>query len=612
MASVVEILFIGKAAFGDAKREVKDMGKSIDELHEKGKRGGVGGLLGGLAKTGALAAGAAALGGFTGSVGAGVDAFAKWQDANTRMNQALKDTGQSIPQDKLDTLEASMRKLGITDTDTESSIASLVMAGVSSGDAMKYQSTIADLAAAKHMSLADATEAVTKAANGRMSPALKELGINLKKGETGTAALSDMMGQLGPKVGGQATAHAHTFSGALDVMKASLDHVFVAIGEKVAPMLQKLAGWFSDHSQQIGNFVSSVLDGMGTALTVIGNVIGFVMDHMEVFGPVLAGVVGSFVAWKAILAGQWLLNFFSGIAAGIAQILGLSAAEDAAAASGEAMDTALNSNPIGAIAMAIGLLVAGIVLLVTHLHQVGQFFGAVFGAMKAVVTDVVNFIKEHWQLLLAIFLGPLGIVVGFVVSHFQQIKNIAVGVFNDIKAVISDVTGFFGRAFQIAADAVGAVFHGITTTISNVWNGLVALIKVPINGIIGGLDWLIDKINGIQIHISVGPVKFDWDGLNLPKIPKLAAGATLNGATLAVLGEAGKEHAVPDLAMNELLQRAAEYGAGANGSGGTNVVVNNPHSDVDVITAMERQRWLDRMSQRGIGAGANWPMGAMT
>lgn len=72
-------------------------------------------------------------------------------------------------------------------------------------------------------------------------------------------------------------------------------------------------------------------------------------------------------------------------------------------------------------------------------------------------------------------------------------------------------------------------------------------------------------------------------------------------------------------AVQGALNRILTVIPGGNAAGGTpsggiasgsigQIVVNNPASNVDVVTAIAQQQWLDRMSRRGIGAPASWPL----
>ena len=73
-------------------------------------------------------------------------------------------------------------------------------------------------------------------------------------------------------------------------------------------------------------------------------------------------------------------------------------------------------------------------------------------------------------------------------------------------------------------------------------------LKSPINGIIGLINSLIEKINSsIGDFTLTNPfTKTVYDlGTTIPTIPELAKGGIVNSATLAVVGEAGPEAVIP-------------------------------------------------------------------
>ena len=73
-----------------------------------------------------------------------------------------------------------------------------------------------------------------------------------------------------------------------------------------------------------------------------------------------------------------------------------------------------------------------------------------------------------------------------------------------------------------------------------------------VNGVIGGVNRIIDALNTISIDIpdevpKIGGIRF---GVNLPRVPeislpRLAKGGIVDSATIAMIGEAGPEAVVP-------------------------------------------------------------------
>ena len=138
---------------------------------------------------------------------------------------------------------AAMSKLGYTQSDVNKSLATMVTATGSESASLSALAGAADYAAFKHVSLADASAALTRAASGN-TRALKDLGITTAMlpphfATTGTEAsrLGVIMDLLNPKIGGQAAAAANTLGGKMAVLKAQTTNLSAQLGTMLIPML---------------------------------------------------------------------------------------------------------------------------------------------------------------------------------------------------------------------------------------------------------------------------------------------------------------------------------------------------------------------------------------
>ena len=149
----------------------------------------------------------------------------------------------------------------------------------------------------------------------------------------------------------------------------------------------------------------------------------------------------------------------------VLQKLGLmKAAQGEAAAATEAetgaqdeLDASMDANPIGLIVLAVAALGIGMYELIKHVTPVRDFFKDLWKDLKNWFSDGINFIKSHWKLLPAIFLGPLGIVVTLVLTHFKQIKQIISDALHAVEDVAKDVWHWFVDYIMIQVDAVKTV-----------------------------------------------------------------------------------------------------------------------------------------------------------
>ena len=173
--------------------------------------------------------------------------------------------------------------------------------------------------------------------------------------------------------------------------------------------------------------------------------------------------------------------------------------------------------------------------LVPVLGVLVGIIGAISAAVK-IYTIVANAAKvAQLALNLAMSANPIGLVitaVGLLVAAFVLLwtkcdgfRNFFIKMWDGIKKVGSSV-----------ADFIGGVFESTMGTVKGVINSVIELI----NGAIG-------TINKIKVDIPEWVPKFGGSsfGLNIPKIPKLAEGGIVDRATLAMIGEAGKEVVMP-------------------------------------------------------------------
>lgn len=135
-----------------------------------------------------------------------------------------------------------------------------------------------------------------------------------------------------------------------------------------------------------------------------------------------------------------------------------------------------------------------------------QAFRAISPVVANVFGVVGNVIRAVAPVIGAVF-GTIGTVIRGFITLIQSIVGI--------------VTTVSGR--------VGAVFHTMATIIGSAFSAISGVVKGVFNAIIGAINGVIGAINRIQVHIHVGPVGYDFNGLNLGYIPKLHSGGIVPG-----------------------------------------------------------------------------------
>ena len=107
---------------------------------------------------------------------------------------------------------------------------------------------------------------------------------------------------------------------------------------------------------------------------------------------------------------------------------------------------------------------------------------------------------------------------------------------NILGGLIDFIAGVFTGDWERAWDGVKRIFKGV-------WNGIVVVLESAVNLVIKGINWLISKLNTIQIKIpdwlGGGSFGFNIRPITEVHIPRLAQGAVIppNREFMAVLGD---------------------------------------------------------------------------
>lgn len=176
---------------------------------------------------------------------------------------------------------------------------------------------------------------------------------------------------------------------------------------------------------------------------------------------------------------------------------------------------------------ALYLIIAVVAIVLETIYNI------LIGVAGWVWDNVLNPIVSFFTTAFDFVTGIVGNAVNFITGVFSGIAN---WIWNN---VLSPVVNFFTSAFNTVRNAVVSVFNAIRDTISNIFNAIGNIIKVPINGIISGINGVLKTLNKIKIP--------DWvpglggKGVNFKMIPKLATGTNyVPDDTLAMIhkGEA--------------------------------------------------------------------------
>ena len=234
---------------------------------------------------------------------------------------------------------------------------------------------------------------------------------------------------------------------------------------------------------------------------------------------------------------------------------------------------------LGEFVTYISRAIGGVIDVITGLVQflTGVFTGdwkkaweGVKNIFKGVWDVIVNLAKAAWESIKA----PFSAVGTFFTSAWNQVKSAWSGVksfFSDIwtgiKNTFSPVSDWFKNTFTKAWTNVKNVFSTGGKIFDGIKDGILSGLKTIVNGIIDGINRVIKvPFNGINSALSsirntsvAGLKPFSWlPSISVPTIPKLARGGIVDQATLAMIGERGKEAVVPLENNTEWLDKLAE------------------------------------------------------
>lgn len=175
--------------------------------------------------------------------------------------------------------------------------------------------------------------------------------------------------------------------------------------------------------------------------------------------------------------------------------------------------------------------------------KVGELIGVL---MKNFLEPMVSFLLKT---LGPVFHGCFTSIGETVVTIFEGLFDVIGSLSTILSGVCDFLTGVFTGDWRRAWNGIKGIFEGV-------WNGILSILKVPINLAIAPLNGIIDMLNNIKIEVPEWLGKIPgleglggkaW-GFRIPRIPKLARGGIVDGATNFgnfIAGESGKEMVVP-------------------------------------------------------------------
>lgn len=564
-----------------------------------------------------------------------VDNFKESQAISAQTNAVLKSTGgiANVTAKRVDALSASLSMKSGMDDEAITQGQNLLLTftdirnEVGKGNKIYDQATktMTDMSVALGQDTKASAIQLGKALNDpvRGVTALRKVGVSFtqaqqdqikKLQESGDklGAQKIILRELNKEFGGSAAAYGKTFGGAVDRAKVVVGNLSEELGAKLAPWLTKAAN-------KVAAFAQQMQTGTGAGgrfrqrLVLTGKVLKQVWDRIVQVGK----EVGKFVGWMrggskgATVFTTALAALAAGIVAYKVVVGTISLATKAWAAAQTALNVAMSLNPVGLIIA--GIIALGVVLVVAY-KKVGWFRNA--------VNAVFNFVRDHWKLILGLFLGPIGLVIVGIVKWRKQIWGAITGAVNFVidfvrnhwRLILSIMGGpvvavalLVQKNFGKIVGFVKAMPGKIKSAAHGMWDGIKGAFKSAVN-------WIIDKWNGIEFGIPAidppGPGKFPAVKVSTPNIPRLATGGIVTGRGSWITGERGAELNTMDRRgqvtvrpLPSATETTLADGVGDFSRLGGDEIIEIPVSiDGEVVTRKVVRRVKDRVARSGRGA----------
>ena len=227
--------------------------------------------------------------------------------------------------------------------------------------------------------------------------------------------------------------------------------------------------------------------------------------------------------------------------------------------------------------------------------SVGELVGyLVTSAFKIINEFIIPLVKAFMETFGPAIAAVFSTVVSVLGTFLATAADVLSGVITVIKGILQFLTGVFTGDWSKAWEGIVNIFKGIFEGVGGIVKGVVNTVIDLINGMMEvvttGMNYVIDKLNSIEIDIPDWVPFFGGDtfSLNIPKIkapriPKLAQGGITNGPTLAMIGDnpGGREVVSPldDLtdmiasAVGSAMMAAMQFSGAGNENGDRDIVL---------------------------------------
>lgn len=337
----------------------------------------------------------------------------------------------------------------------------------------------------------------------------------LNQGSGAMDELTQRAHDLGLVMSDDAVKAGVTLGDTIDDIKRSFSMIGTNLGAAVIPVIQQFADLIVDNmpliQESIGALAPILADTASKILPVI-------MDLAQTLLPVILDLVNQLLPVIAQIAADILpvlTNLLVSLLPPVMQIV---------------------QSLMPLVVTILNAITPLLSLLIELLQPIIQLFVALLTPIIEVISAALQPLIEIISVLISATLMPLIEVVKLVGSIFGDVLN---GALSNAKAVIDNIIGVFNGIITflkgIFTGNFKMAFQGIVDIVSNIFGGIVNIVKMPINAIIDLVNAFIGGLNKLKVP--------DWVpglggmGVNIEPIPKLHTGGLVGAGTLISTNE---------------------------------------------------------------------------
>lgn len=320
-----------------------------------------------------------------------------------------------------------------------------------------------------------------------------------------------------------------TFGMIFTDMKNAIAEVITTIGNLITKIVEFVSQKETlDAIKNTWESLKIIIQGLWD---IVSGVVTFIADNLSWIAPLVMTVVNAFIAFKAIM-------------------LVIKAVQLAYAAVQMIVNAAMLACPVTWIVLAIAALIAIIIACIVYWDKISAVAKKCWEGIKSawsaagqwfsesVIQPIVGFFTGLWQKIVAIaksvwsgLTSIWGKISGWVNSKvIQPIKNFFGNLHDSISTTVQNVKDAITGAFQTAWDKVTGLWDGIADFFSGIWDGIkatgkglkdglvsiwknaVSAVAKPVNKLIGGANWILDKLGSDKQLAEWKPYARGTDG----------------------------------------------------------------------------------------------------